>query len=63
MRSAAFLGSYCIRRIQSLEKSVCSSDCDQKRIQDFVKSVANDKFFITRSCDMFQFAKPFLVKA
>ena len=29
--------SFRMRPIQSLEKSVCSSDCDQKRNQDFGK--------------------------
>ena len=31
------IDSFRMRPIQSLEKSVCSSDCDQKRNQDFGK--------------------------
>ena len=34
-----------------------------KMVRVGVMNVTNDKVFITRSCDMFQFAKPFFVKA
>ena len=37
LSTAAFITSFCMRPIKSLEKSVCSSECDQKRNQDFAK--------------------------